>query len=205
MPIYFAYGSNMNPEQIKARVGNVPTPLPAVLKGYKLVFNIWADKRHCWGANVIKTENPADTVEGILYQLTPSQIAQLDPYEDYNPERPYNPKGYDRRNVTVVVDGRSQTAETYLTDNNEVTDECIPSLAYIENFLQGKKYYSNTWYNFLLDLPLSDGSSARMHLETPSLHAAPRQINNANVIDALPSSQTEETSSSSNSSLSRMF
>lgn len=165
MKKYFAFGSNMNPSQMKDRVGEVPASVPAVLTGYQLVFNKWSQTRKGWAANLIPTDNQNDKVEGVVYQLSEAQISKLDKNEGYNPDRAYNPKGYRRQQLSVTIPGQGeQMVETYITDNHEIGDACKPTLNYIQNFLEARASYSESWYNKLLDIPLHEGGTARTHL-----------------------------------------
>lgn len=83
--LYFAYGSNLNAEQMKCRCPGAVEVAPAVLHGWKLVERIYAD-----------IEEAADScVNGALYEITGQDLALLDLYEGY-------PDFYTRLEVPVV-------------------------------------------------------------------------------------------------------
>lgn len=67
---YFAYGSCMCPVDLKRSLGeNTHSYVigPATLKGYRLGFYCYCEKRDCGVLDVVK--DPNSTVEGVLYQL----------------------------------------------------------------------------------------------------------------------------------------
>lgn len=79
---YFAYGSNMDINRLQTRVGKVKVTGVGILHYYKLTFNA-GDKEMTQGsfANIEKTGNPKDFVEGIVFELTRDQMLILEQYE----------------------------------------------------------------------------------------------------------------------------
>ena len=80
---YFAYGSNIDITRLRFRVETIEEPLgegtPYTLQNYKLIFNAGAMYgAHCY-ANIIPQQG--ESVEGILYDMTPEQFDSLDKYE----------------------------------------------------------------------------------------------------------------------------
>lgn len=78
---YFAYGSNLDIERLIKRVGYVTSYKPFILKDYKLAFNTGYGKRRtgvCF-ANIIAS--PGSSVEGMLYNMSERQFAELDRFE----------------------------------------------------------------------------------------------------------------------------
>lgn len=82
--LYFAYGSNMNPERIRQRIPDARPVGRATLRGWRLVERLYADIERSRGGRV----------EGVLYLVTRTELHRLDAYEGY-------PKVYDC--VRVVV------------------------------------------------------------------------------------------------------
>lgn len=82
--LYFAYGSNLNKEQMKRRCPDSKPLTRATLKGYRLVFNRYLD--------II--ESPDSEVVGALYEISEEDLRNLDRYEGF-------PKYYDRIDVDV--------------------------------------------------------------------------------------------------------
>ena len=94
--IYFAYGSNLHQHQMKKRCpGSVPL-MRVKLEDYQLVFNR------------VATIEPASgkTVWGALYQVTPTDIRELDKYEGY-------PQLY-RKETVMLEDDQGQFHEAFV-------------------------------------------------------------------------------------------
>lgn len=71
--LYFAYGSNLNPEQIRRRIPEARAVGRATLKGWRLVERLYADIERSRGSRV----------EGVLYLVTKTELHRLDLYEGY--------------------------------------------------------------------------------------------------------------------------
>ena len=74
---YFAYGSNMNPERMKQRIGWSPPSRGAVLQDYQLMF----DKQSNDGGKANIRPLKGEAVEGVLYQLAEKDLLSLDGFE----------------------------------------------------------------------------------------------------------------------------
>lgn len=104
MPLYFAYGSNMNEAQIRGRCPDARLVGPAVLPGYRLAFTIFSPTRKCGCADVVAS--PADSVHGLLYELTDEDIASMDRHEGH-------PVHYRRIPVRITSGREEKEAYTY--------------------------------------------------------------------------------------------
>jgi hypothetical protein len=92
MTLYFAYGSNLNLDQMQRRCP-AATPLDKLyLQGWQLVFRMVADV----------TPSDDHSAPGGLWQLTPECERELDRYEGFNP---LHPDSGMYRKVRVAVDG----------------------------------------------------------------------------------------------------
>lgn len=100
MTLYFAYGSNMASAAMAHRCPNARAVGPAVLEGYD--FFIGVDG---WGS--VKRK-PGAAVHGVLWKLTPRDIAALHAYELLHQGL------YDVRTLPVRVDGKRVRAMIYL-------------------------------------------------------------------------------------------
>lgn len=74
MTKYFAYGSNMDKDDIDSWCDNHGYPrivinkiTPVVLNGYKLIFNYYSHSRGGGAANIVKSSN--DCVYGLLMEI----------------------------------------------------------------------------------------------------------------------------------------
>ncbi len=93
---YFAYGSNMNADQMKYRCPGAEITGPATLPGYRLT-----ERRH---ADIDKS--PGDQVNGLLWRVTAADLRKLDIYEGY-------PRYYERYFVDVEINGMKVSAIVY--------------------------------------------------------------------------------------------
>jgi len=125
---YFAYGSNLNMGQMMNRVGEWTVSKRAVLKGYKLKFNVPSRR---WGgmtANVARTDNPDDKVYGALYRILREKVDVLSTYEDTKPT-----------DTPVEADGVNLQAKTYIFKGSRVSGN--PPEAYLNVMLTGLRQH----------------------------------------------------------------
>ncbi|MEX0652931.1 MAG: gamma-glutamylcyclotransferase family protein [Phycisphaeraceae bacterium] len=130
---YFAYGSNLDPVQMRGRCpGSAPLGR-AVLRGHRLVF-----PRPCasWGGGVAGIEvDGGAVVEGVVYHVTDADLASLDRYEGVADGE------YERRRVIVhQPDGKSFEVWTYYA-NADPAGPTPPSRRYLEAILRGARHY----------------------------------------------------------------
>lgn len=114
--LYFAYGSNLNPDRIDRRIPGARPLGRAVLRGWRLAERLYADIEKARGGRV----------EGVVYALTPTELRRLDAYEGC-------PTVY--RSATVTV-------EAELCGASAVK---VPAITYMmteatRRFRAGKKY-----------------------------------------------------------------
>lgn len=82
---YFAYGSNLNVEQMKERVGEWKLSKRALVRNYRLVFNHHSKKWQGYTANLLPTGRFEDVVYGVVYHLTLEQLGKLQAHEGVAP------------------------------------------------------------------------------------------------------------------------
>ena len=82
MPLYFAYGSNLDVQQMQHRCAEaVRLIAPGCLRGYTLVFNAYSSS---WGGGVADVViAPQREVWGLVYDVSPAGLEHLDVYEGY--------------------------------------------------------------------------------------------------------------------------
>ncbi len=141
--LYFAYGSNMNPNQMHARIGDFGSCRligSAQLSGHKLVFNVPDDHAtNAAYANIAK--NPISTVHGVLYDLDEKAFSVLDQYE-------HVPILYTRCIITVIFDGQEKEAYVYL--GNKISTKCVgPTKRYLNRILLGKEFLPKEYFEKL--------------------------------------------------------
>ena len=137
---YFAYGSNLNVDQIKERCKSFRLVGKSILKRYKLEFGGFSDKWDCGTANIVLDEN--EEVWGIIYELTENALMDLD----------YCEGNYDRVGVSVFNNFKKLNAFTYQLKNKN--DKSNPSNMYLSIMIDAArkfsfpKYYINRLINF---------------------------------------------------------
>ncbi len=148
---YFAYGSNMNRDRMKERIGHIPQFQSAILKYYRLMFNktsLKADNEDIGFANIVETKNESDIVEGLLYNFTEDDFDKLDVYEGVKDGHYY------KATVQVITNnrkdkGKQVEAITYIS--NRTKEGLKPPQWYLNHLLKGKDSLSDEYYKKLLD------------------------------------------------------
>jgi len=74
---YFAYGSNVKIDQVRARIGDFKLSKRAIARNYKLVFNVYSKTWHGYTANIQHTGNFDDRVLGVVYHMSELQLSKL--------------------------------------------------------------------------------------------------------------------------------
>ena len=108
--LYFAYGSNINLEQMAFRCPEAYVVGPVILENYGLLF------RGNARGNGVATITPKEggQVHGLLWRITPACEQSLDFYEGY-------PRLYEKEQVTVRDrEGRQLTVMAYVMTGHEL-------------------------------------------------------------------------------------
>jgi len=126
---YFAYGSNMDTDQLETRFKELKNKKfcivgVAVLPNYELKFN----KKSTDGsgkANIIPDEK--SEVEGVVFELTEEQFMKLDEKE----------KGYHRNKISVNLNNNFIEVITYIADDSNICDGLFPTSSYLDKIVKG--------------------------------------------------------------------
>ncbi len=117
--LYFAYGSNLDLEQMRERCPRSEPLFAARLRRHRLAF---AGYSSLWDGGVATlVADPFGHVDGLVYALTDRDIAALDRWEGH-------PNVYRRERVVVRAQGRSMNALTYI---RSADPPASPSEAYL--------------------------------------------------------------------------
>jgi len=136
VPLYFAYGSNLNPRQMGERCPGHRVVGRASLAGYGLKFRGYGRD---WAGAVGTIEPvPGSTVWGAVFELTPAHYATLDEYEGYDGPGATTSL-YDRIAITVDLEGVGPTP--CLTYVMRPDPEGLPSLAYRNAIAAGLRHH----------------------------------------------------------------
>ena len=140
--LYFAYGSNLDHEQMCSRCPESRVVGLASLPDHRLTFPLYSDH---WGGGAAGVSHAhGSTVWGVLYELSDSDLAALDRYEGWRGPGDHH-NLYDRDMVTVELtrpdDGsvpRRVRAYTYLARTLNPTP---PSRRYLDAVLKGARHH----------------------------------------------------------------
>lgn len=136
--LYFAYGSNMDWEQMKERAPSAEFLSVARLKDHRLAFS--RRSKHRGGGSADALYDPGQELWGVVYQIDEQDFAELDRAEDIIPGRARN--GYRREKSRVCVDGdETRPLEVYIYFAVKEKDPPPPSAPYIQQIVRGAKHW----------------------------------------------------------------
>ncbi|MGN6105207.1 MAG: gamma-glutamylcyclotransferase [Kofleriaceae bacterium] len=120
--LYFAYGSNLDADQLLSRCSSARVETRGVLRNHRLAFGGFS--RGWRGAVATALPARGARVEGLLYRVARAEIRILDWYEGH-------PFAYERQ-VKHVIDesGRRRTAFVYLQPRGSF-EAGVPSMSYL--------------------------------------------------------------------------
>lgn len=136
--LYFAYGSNMDWQQMRGRCPSARFVGRAVLPDYRLAFTRRSDARGCGVADAVLEKGRC--VWGVVYEISDLDVGGLDTPEGYRPGREMN--SYWRRGCVVLLDGDEQqplTVSTYFAEREP--DPPPPNQAYMDLLLSGARHW----------------------------------------------------------------
>ena len=168
MTRYFSYGSNMNQDNMdkfcdkrgRPRIDiSTRNPRPAILRDYRLEFNVWAPSIQAGAGNIEPSKR--DAVEGTVFDLSDEDMITIDLKEGIPNVEKGKPDRYRRitvslelRDGSVLEDVVSYTAN----DFTKVAEFCPPSQGYKKDVVDGARAMglSAAWVKMLEDLPTQD-------------------------------------------------
>ena len=121
--LYFAYGSNINLNQMAFRCPNATPVCPVTLDNYELTFS----------GGGVATIVPAEgkQVPGLLWELTPECERALDHYEGF-------PSYYDKQEIVVkAADNTGYRVMAYVMTPQFSRDAVVPSEFYYNGIRDG--------------------------------------------------------------------
>ncbi|MBN1592074.1 MAG: gamma-glutamylcyclotransferase [Candidatus Coatesbacteria bacterium] len=129
--LYFAYGSNMDFEQMRKRCPSTITITKASLLNHRLAFTRFSDIRNGGVADVIPSET--ELVEGVTYDISDEDTVKLDVFENVA-------EGfYSRMDVRVTLPA-GEIIEVFTYKATE-EGEFKPTKAYMAHLINGAKYH----------------------------------------------------------------
>jgi gamma-glutamylcyclotransferase (GGCT)/AIG2-like uncharacterized protein YtfP len=139
---YFAYGSNLDPDQMHERGPGHRVIGLGALREHHLVFPLYSNR---WGGGVSSVQpHHGHTVWGVLYELTEDDLRRLDEIEGFRgPQDQHNI--YDREHMTIELvrpdDGsfpRRVRADLYVA---RPSNPSPPSRRYLDTLLKGARHH----------------------------------------------------------------
>ena len=139
--MYFAFGSNMNPERMQQRKAFFTARVGAKLLDHKFSFSF--KRPDGTGSGNIRPEK-SSVVYGALYTLEEGGLDKLDVFE-------WVDRGcYRRQNVTVeTLDGERVEATTYVVTEDFYKEGLLPRRDYLNHCLACKDVVPTEYYAFL--------------------------------------------------------
>jgi gamma-glutamylcyclotransferase (GGCT)/AIG2-like uncharacterized protein YtfP len=140
--LYFAYGSNLDLDQMRERLPDVRVVGLAALRDHRLTFPLYFER---WGGGTAGvTHAHGGTVWGVLYEVSEADLAVLDAHEGWKGTGDHH-NLYDRDLATVELtrpdDGsvpRRVRAYTYFARTLNPTP---PSRRYLDTMLKGARHH----------------------------------------------------------------
>lgn len=128
---YFAYGSNMAVERLRARVPSTQFICRAELVGHTLKFHKPSKKDYSGKCDAAPSENSYDRVWGAVFSILENELTLLDKFEGQG-------YGYDRKVISLVTESIGIIeAQTYLATKFDAS--LRPLDWYKEHVLRGAK------------------------------------------------------------------
>tara|TARA_Y100000034_G_scaffold136916_1_gene217085 strand:+ start:12759 stop:13193 length:435 start_codon:yes stop_codon:yes gene_type:complete len=141
MKYYFAYGSNMDENQMMVRCPDSELVGKGVLKGYRIGFSAFSNT---WGGGVADVvQEEGSEVWGVVYSITGKDLKRLDRYEGF-------PNYYGRFEGKILLGRRKVIAFVYEVVNKEdfvepsdeyrrVMIDAVRKFGFPEGYLEGLK------------------------------------------------------------------
>ena len=131
MLAYFAYGSNLLHERLRARVETIRVVTTATLKGHRLMFHKIGDDGS-GKCDAYFTGDTSDLVHGVVYELDPAGKSVLDRIEGVG-------SGYEVKQIQVESEGQLLSVFTYVVQAAYMNAEMKPFHWYKHFVVAGAK------------------------------------------------------------------
>ena len=147
---YFAYGSNLDPKQLRRRCPQARWLGRAELLDHQLAFTRYSPARRCGVADV--PPSPGDRVWGCCFVIGDEGLATLDRIEGFTP----GSDAYQRIEVEVKLNEETVTAWTYQVANPRPF--IPPSASYRQHLIDGARHWRlpEPWIKRLMQIPVAE-------------------------------------------------
>ncbi len=142
--LYFAYGSNLDPEQMASRCPSARVAFPAQLADHRLDFTYFSARWSGGSADVVR--HFGDSVWGIVYELDAAELQRLDRFEG----------GYQR--VFLPVRDDQERGRSVISYEVPLKRSFRPTTRYIQKLLLWGEHWGlpQTYLDQLRRTPVSD-------------------------------------------------
>ena len=138
--LYFAYGSNMDPGQMRQRCPSARFVAVAKLPGHRLAFTRHAKDRGCGTCDGVP--DPAQAIWGVVFDICEADLERLDESEGYAPGRAVDANSYFREQRPVYRDGdENQPLQVWLYFANREPNPPLPNASYKKQLVDGARYW----------------------------------------------------------------
>jgi gamma-glutamylcyclotransferase (GGCT)/AIG2-like uncharacterized protein YtfP len=140
--LYFAYGSNLNPDEMRERCPSHHVVGMAALADHRLAFPRNSER---WGGGTAGLEHAhGETVWGVVFELSDEDLASLDVVEGFKGAGDQH-NVYDRELITVDVkrpdDGSVPRRVRAYTFFARPSNPSPPGRRYLETILAGARHH----------------------------------------------------------------
>ena len=138
--LYFAYGSNMDPYQIKKRCPSSRFDCVAMLPNYELAFTLRSKRRRCGVANVLPSDGK--NVFGVLYRINDFHDWKvLDAAEGFQPLRKRGNRYVRTTRQVQKLNGYPNDVSAYIYIGLIERFPPPPNQTYLHQMIKGAKRY----------------------------------------------------------------
>jgi hypothetical protein len=140
--LYFAYGSNLDWDQMRSRCPSAQFVAVVTLPDHRLVFPRFSVGRRCDVASIAAAER--EVVWGVVYEIDGSDRNALDACEGFHPHRDPARNAYEPTQIEVVNRGRpAEPLEvfTYVARPQRGFTPRGPDQAYLGLILRGARHW----------------------------------------------------------------
>jgi hypothetical protein len=145
MPLYFAFGSNLDADQMAERCPGSRAGFPARLADHRIAFTHPSRRWGGGAADIVAA--PGECVWGLVWHLEDAHFAALDHYE----------QGYDRISLVVLdLAGRPHTVTSYSV---RLKGSHLPTRHYVDKMLRWAQRWNfpADYLDLLRRIPVLEG------------------------------------------------
>lgn len=143
--LYFAYGSNMDEEQMKKRCPDSILIGKGFIEKHKLCFPQIAVTRGLLGVAGIRESDELDSVYGLIYELTDKDLELLHTFEGYDKDNISNSSYFPKQAPFHLYNYKKKS---YISQNSQRV------MIYQSNFDEGNDFYVSSDYLLIMLKPM---------------------------------------------------